>query len=55
MELQDSVEESAEDITAAETAPSPMNETAGGVKYCKTNGTTRLASSVGIVPLTAFS
>jgi hypothetical protein len=32
--------ESADDITAAETAPRPKNETAAGVKYCKTSGKT---------------
>ena len=31
-------EESADDITAAETAPSPKNETAAGVRYCNTIG-----------------
>ena len=50
MELAESVEESAEDITAAETAPNPMNETAEGVKYCKTKGSTRGASSGNNVP-----
>lgn len=32
------MEESADDITAADTAPSPKNETHSGVRYCKTNG-----------------
>ena len=38
MELADRILESAEDMTAAETAPSPMNATAVGVKYCSTRG-----------------
>lgn len=41
----DSTDESAEDITAAETAPSPKNETKSGVKYCKTIGKIMLVSS----------
>lgn len=32
------MEESADDITAADTAPSPMKDTHSGVRYCKTNG-----------------
>ena len=32
------MEESAEDITAADTAPSPIKETQSGVRYCKTRG-----------------
>ena len=51
MELADNTEESADDMTAAETAPNPMNETAGGVRYCKTNGKRRLASLESKVPL----
>jgi hypothetical protein len=31
----ESMEESVEDITAAETAPRPKNATAGGVRYCR--------------------
>ena len=50
IELAESTEESAEDITAADTAPNPMNETACGVKYCKTKGRRRLASSACRVP-----
>lgn len=50
MELADNTEESAEDITAAETAPKPINATADGVKYCKTKGSTRVASPVRSVP-----
>ena len=34
----DNTEESADDITAAETAPRPKNETKAGVRYCKTIG-----------------
>lgn len=45
MELADKTLESAEDITAAETAPSPKNETALGVKYCRTIGRIMLVSS----------
>ena len=36
MEEADSNEESADDITAADTAPSPKNDTYVGVKYCRT-------------------
>ena len=50
MELADSVDESADDMTAAETAPSPMNEMAGGVKYWRTNGMIRGPSSGNKVP-----
>ena len=32
------MEESADDITAADTAPSPIKETQSGVRYCKTRG-----------------
>lgn len=38
MQLADKMEESADDITAADTAPSPTKETQSGVRYCKTNG-----------------
>ena len=48
------MELSALDMTAAETAPRPMNATAVGVKYCKTKGRTRLASSACSVPLTCL-
>lgn len=44
MEAADSTDESAEDITAAETAPRPKNETKSGVKYCKTIGRIILVS-----------
>jgi hypothetical protein len=44
MELALRMEESAELITAAETAPSPMKATKDGVKFCSTNGRTRRAS-----------
>lgn len=33
---------SADDITAAETAPRPINEIAGGVNCCSTSGNTML-------------
>ena len=45
MELADSIEESAEDMTAAEIAPSPINDTTGGVKYCSAIGSTIWASN----------
>ncbi len=38
MELAERMEESAEDITAADTAPKPINETHGGHRYCITIG-----------------
>lgn len=38
MELADKMEESADDITAADTAPSPTNETHSGVRYWRTKG-----------------
>ena len=34
----DKTEESADDMTAAETAPRPKNDTNAGVKYCRTMG-----------------
>ena len=42
MELAAKTEESADDITAAETAPSPMKETAVGHRYCKTSGSANM-------------
>ena len=44
IEAADSTDESADDITAAETAPSPKNDTKSGVKYCKTIGRIILVS-----------
>lgn len=41
----DSTDESADDITAADTAPKPKNETKSGVKYCNTIGKIILVSS----------
>ena len=38
MEALPSKEESADDMTAAEMAASPMIETTGGVRYSKTSG-----------------
>ena len=38
MELADRTLESTLDMTAAETAPSPINDTQVGVRYCKTSG-----------------
>ena len=52
IELAERVDESADDMTAAETAPSPMNETAEGVRYCRTKGRIRVASPSFRVPLT---
>ena len=45
MEEADKTEESAEDMTAAETEPSPKKAINGGVKYCKTMGKIIRASS----------
>merc|ERR1719369_2408056 len=36
----DNMDESVEDMTAADTAPRPKKATAFGVRYCKTAGTT---------------
>ena len=46
------MEESAEDITAAETAPKPITPTAVGVKCWRTNGRTSAAAltSTGFTP-----
>lgn len=41
----DNTDESAEDMTAAETAPKPKKDTKSGVKYCKTIGRIMLVSS----------
>lgn len=41
----DNTDESAEDITAADTAPRPKKETKSGVKYCNTMGRIMLVSS----------
>ena len=45
MALADSTDESADDMTAAETAPSPMNVTHDGHRYCITIGRIILSSS----------
>lgn len=45
IEAADSTDESAEDITAADTAPNPKNETKSGVKYCNTIGKIMLVSA----------
>lgn len=45
MELADSIDESADDITAAETAPRPINDTTLGHRYWRTMGRTRLRFS----------
>ena len=39
----ESMEESVEDMTAAETAPSPKKATALGVRYCRARGSTTWA------------
>ena len=36
IELAERMEESADDMTAADTAPKPMKVTAGGHRYCMT-------------------
>ena len=41
----DNTDESAEDITAADTAPNPKNDTKSGVRYCNTIGRIMLVSS----------
>lgn len=41
----DNTDESADDMTAADTAPRPKNDTKSGVKYCKTIGRIMLVSS----------
>jgi hypothetical protein len=53
MELAERTLESAEDITAAETAPKPKKETKLGVRYCRTIGRMVLVSSAvsGYTPL----
>ena len=38
MELADRTLESTLDMTAADTAPRPMNDTQVGVRYCNTSG-----------------
>lgn len=45
IELAESTLESAEDITAADTAPKPKNDTKSGVKNCSTIGRIILVSS----------
>ena len=47
MPLADKTDESADDITAAATAPRPKNETAVGHRYCITKGNVYLASPAG--------
>lgn len=53
MELADKTLESADDITAADTAPRPKKETKSGVRYCNTIGRIILVSSAvsGMGPL----
>lgn len=45
MELAERMLLSADDITAADTAPNPKNETKSGVRYCRTIGRIMLVSS----------
>lgn len=45
IEAADKTDESAEDITAADTAPNPKNETKSGVRYCRTMGRIMLVSA----------
>jgi hypothetical protein len=45
MDAADNTEESADDITAADTAPKPKNDTKSGVKYWRTIGRIMLVSS----------
>ena len=54
MELAERMLESAEDMTAAETAPSPMNETAVGVRYCRTMGRISDLSTSTVVAFVAL-
>ena len=49
MALAERTDESAEDITAAEIAPRPKNETHFGVRYCKTRGSTSLVSETVVL------
>lgn len=44
MELAESTDESAEDITAADIAPNPINDTQPGERYCSTIGSIKRAS-----------
>lgn len=46
IELADSIEESADDITAADTAPRPKKEMYTGQRYCRTIGKIMSASSL---------
>lgn len=57
MDAADRMDESEEDMTAAETAPSPTKETAAGVRYCSTMGSTRevCSASRGRGPVKAVS
>ena len=48
MEEAERTEESAEDMTAADTAPRPKKEAALGVRYCNTIGRIIRVSSLGI-------
>uniref|UniRef100_A0A0B7AHJ7 Uncharacterized protein n=1 Tax=Arion vulgaris TaxID=1028688 RepID=A0A0B7AHJ7_9EUPU len=52
MEAADNIEESAEDITAADRAPSPRKVIAGGQRYCKVIGkiSGRSLSGIGTGP-----
>lgn len=54
IEAADKILESADDMTAADTAPKPTNDTAVGVRYWSTMGRTRDLSNV-TVSLVAFA
>jgi hypothetical protein len=53
MEEAERMEESAEDMTAADTAPSPMKDMKGGHRYCRHMGRMRFnwLSGMGTGPL----
>ena len=54
MELAERMDESAEDMTAAEIAPIPKIDTTCGVRYCRTIGNTSRVSAIEIsVPFAA--
>lgn len=50
----DKIDESAEDITAADTAPSPKKEICVGVRCCSTNGRIMLGSNSTPCVIVAF-
>ena len=44
----ESMEESVEDMTAAETAPNPKKATAFGVRYCRAKGSTTCTAQLSL-------